>query len=378
MSNPSDFFKSSQQDCTGLLKTGGFVKQIYSLCLLLVLGACVKISDKNAEEAASSPVAMPSPKAQEVPQDSPLSQAQQPSARPQVLAMPEAHKYQVWLPMPSEAQIVQRSIKSIEGQPVPLPMKVSDGVFRDENPESGKVYIYDVGVVHEGDFETLATYEVRIPEDRVFDAEYVLTKNEPIRVDGRLFLTRNGVITTNGFSLLIEAHHLISTQGLIRTFPEGYQAGPGQTARAGGQIQLSVRTASGELKIEMRGERGAVGAKGSDLPQNAPNGGSPGAPGGCGGCGFYLRRQGNPGGAGGSGFPGGNSGTFEVEIFEAHQLTLVSEIKAGAGGAGGVGGLGEPDTSFVIQGPLGPTGASGADGSREFSYFKDLKGRRTL
>ncbi|MGZ5279588.1 MAG: hypothetical protein ACXWC9_06585 [Pseudobdellovibrionaceae bacterium] len=348
------------------------MKLVYFLCLLVILNACVKISDKEADPVVAS-VSTPTSTVQQVDQAQPS-----PSQQPQVRAMQGAHHYQVLLPMPSEGQIVQRSIKASDALPVPLPMKLSDGIFIDEHPKSDQTYVYEIGMVREGSFEILATYEVHIPRDVVIDAEHIFTKNEPLRTDGRLFFTPTGILTTNGFTVLIEAQSLISNQGLIRTFPPGHQAVHGLVAKGGGQIRMSFRTASGDLKVEMRGQRGASGVKGLDLPQNAPNGGAPGGPAGCGGCGFYLRRQGNAGGAGGSGFAGGSSGNFELEIFEAHQLALHSEINAGEGGSGGIGGLGEPDTSFVIQGPVGPTGASGTAGDREFSYIKDLSGRRIL
>ncbi len=325
------------------------------LGLALSLSACVKVTDKEDENNG----------------------AQAGSALYEVRPLAEPSKYQVALQMHPETQVVQRSVENTNSEATVLPMNMQDGILTDTQPESGKTYIYEQGVVRDGHFEVLRRDKIRIPKDEIIQSEIVLTKDEVWKFDGRLYLEANGIITTNGFALAIETQRLVGKMGLIRTFPAGSQAAIGQKGQSGGAIRIIMRTGEGTLKVEMRGQRGGDGIPGADYTSAPPTGINIGGPGG---MGFSRLIAGEGGGTGGNGLPGGDSGSFQIQSFEAHSLMILPLIECGSGGGGGRGGKGSPAVPHMglDNGPEGLQGGSGPAGQCQASYIQDLNGQRAL
>lgn len=340
------------------------MKMIYICLAMLALSACVKVSndDLNEDGGSSSPAEVTR------------------TLEPQVIALADANRYQVQFPMHDEAQSVQRSIKNSDAEPVSLPMNLKDGVFIDAQPEANHDYVYEQGVVRNGNFEVLQTYQIHIPKDELISSEVVLSENTNWKNDGRFFMTPQGVITTNGYLLTIQTSQLIINQGKIRTFPEGTQAAVGQEGRSGGAIRITSQTGKGQLIVEMRGQRGGNGAAGPDYVSTNYGIGIGIAIGGPIGGGFIAASPGEKGKPGGNGFRGGNSGTFAIEFSHEHQLVVLPTVQAGLGGTGGPGGSGSPavPNMNLEAGARGDSGREGAVGDREGSYINDLKGQRAL
>ncbi len=348
------------------------MKSIFLIGLLALLPACVKITDADEPDSRQPPA---SSESQNGADSAKGSNSRPVGPQPVVQALPEAMKYKVLLPVPAGSQVIQRKLHSVEGENVPtlLPIVLKDGAFIDENVESGKDYDYELGVIHEGEMDAQASYSVHIPKDFVINSEIQLTADAAwTGIDGRFFLTSQGVITTNGFNLWIEIDALVSDGGMIRSFRSGFQAQQGSAGRSGGSVRIQARTARGKITMEMRGQHGGLGLKGKDWVSFQDNSEQePGGP-------VNGMGRGIKGGRGGDGYRGGNSGNFEMKISEAHSLTIYRTIETGVGGFGGPGGKGSPqmhDAINMMEGSPGDEGRPGAGGDREFSYLIDLSGR---
>jgi hypothetical protein len=133
-----------------------------------------------------------------------------------------------------------------------------------------------------------------------------------LRLDG-------GTIITNGGDLTIETNHLSSHDGWIRSFADPDIPGSGLRGLDGGRVTLIVHgTMSGQLSVDLRGQKGADGNAGRDgaVGGVGPRGRSSAtasasclSPAGPGGKGL----DGAGGTQGQDGFPGGSGGVLLVQ-----------------------------------------------------------------
>lgn len=340
--------------------------RFFIVLFFLCFTACLKITNIPGEQAADQPIEQP-----EVP------------GQLQVRGEAEPNHYSVLVPFPVGCESVQRTEKkwndsnpseasTTDLEPLNLPLKVSNGLLIDSQVVAGHHYSYQVGHKDGASYEPGQTYEVHIPLDYLVDKEIVLSKDEMWSRFGRIFFTPSGIITTNGHQLYIQADELISTSGQIRTFLNSENSQVGSAGLSGGNIQIVLRTASGELKIEMRGQNGGPGTLGSTLPADPPLDFSGGMGGGSHGMMRFDGIHTKPGGVGGNGGAGGSSGRYQISISETHTLHLQAVIIEGHGGAGGQGGAPQPIGGWAsFLGDKGPDGAAGANGTPESSCLKD-------
>jgi hypothetical protein len=338
------------------------MKSVFLIALLALFPACVKISDENSSSPAQ--VAQFQPEAG-------ASKAQPIYPQAAVEALTEPYKYKVLFPVPTGAQVVQRSLRSGDSDPILLPIVLKDGVFTDESPVSGRDYVYELGSIEDGNFQVLVSYTAHVPKDSVIESSIELSADTVWnQFDGRVFLTPQASITTNGFSFSIETGSLISDLGTIRSYRAGSMAPQGNPGRTGGSVRILARTASGKLTMEMRGQNGGLGMPGKDWEKFGDGQQAPGGP-------VNGMAPGEIGKRGGDGYRGGNSGNFEIKLKDAHSLTIFRTIETGIGGFGGPGGKGSPriEAVNILEGPRGEEGRPGADGDRESSYLVDPSGR---
>lgn len=256
--------------------------------------------------------------------------------------------------------------------------------YVDARVVSGTKYKYTLGASIDGGHSTVASTSLMIPKDMVVKDRQVLTANVSV---GRLFLSREARLVTEGKDIAIAADEIISENGVVETFSDGATASVGASGRNGGYLSIKAKRGRGSLLVHARGENGAAGGPGSNggngmrgadgqyaLSTHFPwNGGC-----GCGPRAHQLReeiRKGNgfarlffdvernnhrciqqpgdgntgqagaPGNPGSPGGKGGNSARVYVEIVDATQLKVdvfLMPGKGGAGGAGGIGGRGGP------------------------------------
>lgn len=331
------------------------MKTFSLLISLFALSACLKVTDVPIEEEENLQI-----------------------QAPQVVALPQPNRYQVILPVGGDIQAVHRSLAQDETQTlVAVPMKLSDSRLTDDQVEAGKTYIYTAGYQKDGEFEEVQSFKVTIPLDQLIDGKVELAADETWDRYSRIFLTKNAVITTNGFTFLLKAKELHSESGTIQTFPQDTKAATLQNGRSGGHIKIDVESAQGVLIAELRGQHGGDGAKGEPLGfwtelyaalAPAPNGTLVGPPIPSHG------RKGNPGGAGGN---GGHTGRLQMTIQKANEFSLLPTFRPGTGGAGGEGGAGDQPFNGIsfTPGPPGDRGANGAPGSIESACLQTPAGR---
>jgi len=321
--------------------------KIFALIIsLFSLSACVKISDAADEEVLN---------------------ANQVLFAPQIYSLEEPNRYKVVFPIENDVQVVHRFIKDDEANLVSIPLKLKDRLLTDDQVQPGQTYVYEAGFQKEGHFELVHSFQIKVPQDLVVSEEMILQKDETWVGYNRIFLTATGVITTQGFNLVVAAKEMISQNGLLRTFPLGAKALAGQQGLHGGNVKLDLESAKGNLKVHLRGQHGGDGQKGEDflivglpVPDVAGAVGKPGV-------------KGKPGMPGGN---GGNSGRLQVTIKNSHQLNLLPLWEPGQGGSGGEGGTGQQPypPADIIRGPSGDRGVNGQQGQRDAICLIDPAG----
>jgi hypothetical protein len=346
------------------------MKKIFCLALMVGLLGCLKITDKPKDEPQDAAFDIPTAQVQE---------------------LPEPEKYQVLLPAGEGIQAIRRRPKNSDGAESKDIQVTVDGAFiKDIQVQSGESYIYELGLVHNGNFEPTATYEVTVPKDLVFDGETSLDQDTAWKGIHRIVFREGAIVTTNGHHVLIEGDRLIAKSGLIRSFTKDSVAAKGVEGASGGLLELKLKMAQGDLRIEMRGQKGGQGAQGpSTKPRTFFD--NPRRPGwsdpkeifsfcmdGC-------VPVGDPGGRGAPGRTGGNSGTVEIEVSQSisgRDFQLYHVLDYGEGGNGGIGGDGEPTSPVgsnigIVKssGPRGPEGYSGQHGDLEQVCITDARGR---
>ena len=280
----------------------------------------------------------------------------------------------------------------------------------DTKVQAGMTYIYSLGFLIGSHFVEKATLKATVPVDLVVST--IIQANN-ISTYRRIFLTKSGVIETQGVRTQITADELISDDGIIRTFSESYRVELGSNGQEADILVIQVNKAAGKLTIEAKGQVGGGGVTGMTGAKGVT--GRPGAqwelvkptkdsivaniltdqhfpplapewhlaylcvnPNGHNGD---LGLPGYPGLQGGLGGKGGNTPKVYLQVTEGSELDLSIETKpgrggnAGEGGEGGEGGDGGPgswDPHHIcpepsagpkgVQGSKGPIGNAGPDG----------------
>ena len=352
------------------------MKFILIISLMWGLSACVKVSDADSDQPAAKSDSSGADRSQSADTKVPVATNEPTNSDPaslplaQVQALTEPGHYKVLLPVLSNAQIVHRSMVSAPDSSKLLPISKAGETLTDEQVEADHEYVYEQGIVQDGQFNVLHSQKVRIPKDLEISSEMIVTHDDQWKIDGRIFLYESGSITTNGYTLIINAGQLLANSGTIRSFVHGSKAVIGQAGKSGGNVRIFAKTATGQLKVEMRGQNGGDGAKGADCKDWSK---CPEPP-------IEYKTNGLAGFPGGDGLPGGNSGSFQIKLTEAHQLLVLVTAEYGLGGAGGIGGAGTPKAPDLNmqEGPAGKNGVNGPAGVMERSYIEDLNGQRLL
>jgi hypothetical protein len=228
--------------------------------------------------------------------------------------------------------------------------------------------------------------------DLVVDGEYIVptpkieAQQMTLHYD-RLVLSKGAKFVTNGLNLRLEIGELDSKGGMITTFPDNKVTPVGVNGRSGGNLEIVIGHATGQLQLLMRGEDGGRGIDGA-APTEALRGpkGANGA--NCSSAGTLVcigAENGQRGGVGqrglvgGVGFKGGDSGTAALTVTTSSNFSLsISEVpggggRGGQGGTGGPGGFGGdpggnpaspllPSYPQTFIGPPGPEGPRGPEG----------------
>lgn len=330
---------------------------LYILSLTVLLSACVKIQDKEAEKPPQSAAVTSS----EVKDEG------------QVLSEGEANDYQIQLKFPSGAQAVQRYLKGeSEKSTVSLPLNVHDDFFIDTKPPLGSDVVYQFGRFESGAFNVLEEREVSVPVDLVIENNLKLDTETSWGRYKRIFISEGVYIYTNGFNLQISADQLVAPQLTIQTFLTDTAAEPQQNGRSGGNVELNLKSGSGNVNFKMFGQRGGQGAKGQTIKADIIlSCGSAIVPGVCGPpadepslASRSLFPTPQAGQVGADGMSGGDSGSIAITILEAHNLSFSHQLEPGLGGEGGDGGDGQivARDQGQMQGARGPRGHQGSRG----------------
>jgi hypothetical protein len=248
-----------------------------------------------------------------------------------------------------------------------------------------------------GPSELIIKDNLRLQSDLVFTGE-------------RVYFYKNARLITNGFKVQIQSEKLQADQAEILTFEQGSKATQGQNGRSGGEINIIVGEASGNLQVSMRGQHGGDGIQGEPWGFAAANGqvgdqgeseynscikplvsSSKDERSICRSYSYCIRdstasspgANGLPGRPGSNGLSGGSSGVFDMKILSINKMDIKVNTQVGLGGSGGPGGLGQmggvggpeikgatrcrnhPAASNGAQGPDGPSGQTGVSGDKQ-------------
>lgn len=327
-------------------------------CVLFT--ACAEIEDVGGDETPSPPPQSPSPTIQTTStQALPLDLKAEPQA--------EMHKYRVRIFASNGGELpplllIKRSIGPDGKNPVVFVLQNVAGSFVDETPAEGVQYRYEWGVSDRANVRMLGFGEIKVPVDVVFEGVIGdLKAGFQTLEGGRVLFKKNARVRIQDSRLNWKLDLLRAEPGaVLTTFNEGDIAADQTAGRNGGDISISAVSASGLLKVEMRGERGGAGIPGEqgdggldgrsgDLVEGVPMLPPAGYP-----MGYYLRcdkptrqsggdgHKGGKGRQGDEGMASGASGFFSYTGPENIFLLQVKafETKGGKGGAGGPGGPG--------------------------------------
>ena len=233
-------------------KSANFLKVFF--CLFYVTLGCAKLEDEITKEIE--------PESQLVSVES-LSEnitiTAQPTSKPE--------KYMVFISWPKINPSKKIRIRMDKILNVVDP---SQTTFSHE-VNHNQILTYNFEILDENNkIEKSFSKQIVVPTDFVVGKnDNQVHQNRKINVN-RFFISE--VFQTNGYNVEITANELISDNGLIETFPDGAKANLNQAGRHGGEIKLNIGSASGTLKITMRGEHGGDGSKGISFLSRAQSG----------------------------------------------------------------------------------------------------------
>lgn len=254
---------------------------------------------------------------------------------------------------------------------------------------------------------------IHIPRDYVVIGRVALDKN--LEADfGRVFLSPNSLLKTNGYLVSITADQLIANANSTIINFDSQEEGSEPRHKTGGSITIRAKEASGFLRVILQGTKGSDGRSGNEIATlKGPKWSSSGYDGhdgesdwdsscteGSHQCGTYNEHcvtpvengqdgdPGQPGYDGEDGKAGGDAGNFFVQIEDNKAFSLLFNAKPGLGGRGGEGGNGFkggtggapghqdpkkicPPAKKGADGAIGPKGKNGNDGpaGKDGSYL---------
>lgn len=350
-------------------------KSILLICILtlnLFNSACIKIKDKDADQAKQQTESDLPQKHSE--NQGPISYA--------IVSSDLPNQFKIafqWSPSLNPTAV--KKSKGDREEIIALP----DGPLWEDKVLKGDSDLikYDFGFIHLGEWQSIQEFQIPKPTDLLIEntVTWPQVKSEfeaesegfyKLKTHYRLFLKENSTLITQGQSLRIRLPALhASTGAKIITWPQGQVAQAQQAGRGGGFIELQAGTLEGNLEIVLRGERGGVGTSGQADPSlNGPAGRNgldheyrpaqinaygvlvidavclrPPTDGEVGG-------PGQAGRSGGVGHRGGSSGAAIVQVTNQTESRINYTFEPGEGGIGGAGGPGG------FGGPGGKAGSS--------------------
>lgn len=236
--------------------------------------------------------------------------------------------------------------------------------------------------------------QIKIPRDFVVrDGQSTFTEDTRLNVN-RIFILKDKSLQTNGYNIELVANELRSENGIIETFPEDNKAATDNDGKSGGKLTIKVQSATGDLKILMRGQNGGDGSKGEAYPNRAADGAAAGSGNRMCECigknclileatHCYCESKGSNGGNGTDGSQGhngnraghgGNAGELNIAVQDGREFDLQTYAfkglagNPGEGGEGQDGGIGgqRPKTIEAEKcgGDPGGNGSKGSSGNR--------------
>lgn len=319
------------------------IKNILLIIVLLFLClGCVKIKSKNEKE---NDYLRPS-----------AEQAPIASGRP-TFAWIESelpNQYQIRINRSGDANVVIQTEIGVDDSASSEFLFFQDEFVLGNNLKSGSSYRFQLGKMTDSGFLLLSEFTAQAPTDLVIEREWVLTESVD-KEYGRIFLSKDSKIKVLDKNLVLRAKSLHSEGALIYAFSERDFALPEANGKNSGSVQINVQRAQGELKFDLRGQKGGAGKPGDSWSpiQAAAGNNSDGDQ--------YIKAaeqiwvcssigkpptngtDGRKGKSGGKGGRSGDSGglSLEVEKDEGFLYSLIDIPRTGGvGGKGGVGQLG--------------------------------------
>ncbi|PIS11674.1 MAG: hypothetical protein COT73_02730, partial [Bdellovibrio sp. CG10_big_fil_rev_8_21_14_0_10_47_8] len=205
--------------------------------------------------------------------------------------------------------------------------------------------------------------EVKVPRDLVIEGNMTLQQNTNWNIYHRVYFPKNTTLTTMGYQLIIQTDEIIAQGGKLQTFPPGSTSGT--NGRSGGSITLLAATASGELQVELRGQKGGEGPTAPCIINIDPNFGRHGPPP------FRtvqtVRTNMTLNQVPQVGFDGGDTGQLSVELRQEHSLKIKTAFEPGTGGIGGL-------LAEACKIPRSARGPVGSPGEKQTSCLRDIHG----
>ncbi len=343
---------------------------LYSFLILHSIG-CVKIQDADEDKITADPIISVQQKKYDVV-----------DSHWQIVEGDGPNQYEIKLNLNPNTQFIQRYDKGDADKARVLLQKPFNQQFLiDNSAQPGHQFVYELGHFENTRPVIDNSFTVNVPIDFVIKENLNLTSDMDIHDYRRIFVDTGVVIQTNGFLFKISADQLLAPQLTIQSFVKNDIANYALSGKNGGQVQIQLRSGIGILNIEMRGQNGAKGLVGPQVPSDVSLA-----------CGTVIIKddcqppnyepnihdrpkfpQPKEGHSGGQGFPGGNSGSANVIIVEEHKLKINHLLEAGLGGEGGDGGPGQivaRDNGRLIGG-FGSDGLRGSNGQGGSFCIKD-------
>ncbi len=366
------------------LKNLLFIVVLLSLCL-----GCVKIKSKNEKE---NELRQPTP-----------------AEMPEIAGQPDfawieselPNQYQIKIKRSGEANVVIQTEIGKDDSASSEFLFFQDDFVLGSNLKSGFSYRFQLGKMTDNGFLVINEFQTQAPVDLVIEGEWVLTESVN-KEFGRIFLSKNAKIKVLDKNLNLRAKSLYSEGAVIYAFAEKELVLPEATGKNAGNVQIAVDRAQGELKFDLRGQKGGVGITGEgwSQPQAASGNNSEGDQ--------YVKSgtqvwsctavgksptngaDGKKGKVGGKGGKSGDTGSLSLEIKkdEGFLYSFIDTPRTGgAGGKGGAGQLGgfpgKVFSQIVVAKPFvefckhpkvypGLDGATGEEGETGFPGAKGL------
>ncbi len=319
-----------------------FKNVILIIALLSLCLGCVKIKSKDKKESSGM-----RPQSHEVP-----AATGQPEFEWIESDLP--NQYQIKIQRSSGANVVIQTELDANGSAGSEFLFFQDDFVLGNNLKSGLRYRFQLGKMTDTGFLMISEFTAQTPVDLVVEGEWVLSDSVDKQI-GRIYLAKNAKIKVLDKNLNLRAKSLFSEGAVLYAFSERDSVFPEVAGKNAGNVHITVERAKGELKFDLRGQKGGSGKTGENwLPIQAVKGSDSEGD-------QYIQSvdhvwncsslgkpptngaDGNKGKIGGKGGRSGDNGSLSLEV-EKDEGFLYSIIETprvgGAGGKGGPGQLG--------------------------------------